>query len=339
MVADVSTLLLEPADHQGLHAERYVGDRSPEYEYTSLPGAFVRGVINERMIRPGMWMHWGGELVDRPVFTRVRPHGRFTHDLHLVFALEGAWSERHGSRGEFIRAGGTMSAIGGNTPTAWGVLPAPTSFHACVSLEPQALRELLDGDNGPAAAILRHVAAGNGSPELTVPLSPSARLALESIRRCPYVGAARAMAIEARCNDLVVEIFQALGRTRDTPPAARRLRDGVHAAAAMLDRDIAEPPSLADLARKVGLSETSLKRAFRQEFGTTAFGHLRRRRMERARALLDTGRATVVEASLMVGYCNPSHFAAAFRREFGVNPKSYQLGSPRAKLTAPGWNP
>lgn len=335
MVAN-SALLLEPTDHHGLYSSRRVGDHSPEYEYTALPGAFVRGVINERMIRPGMWMHWGGEFVDRPIFTRVRPHGRFTHDLHFVFALEGAWSERHGTRGEFIRRGGTMSVIGGNTPTAWGVLPSPESFHACISFEPETLRALFDGDNGPAAVTLRHIAAGRGCPELSLPLTPAARLALESIRRCPYVGAARAMAIEARCNDLVVEILHALGQAGSTEPV-RGLKDGVHAAAAILDRELAEPPSLPDLARTVGLSESALKRGFRQFLGTTAFGHLRRRRMEHARALLDSDRATVVEASLIVGYSNPSHFAAAFRREFGINPKSYQLTGSGPKSTAVGW--
>jgi AraC-like DNA-binding protein len=64
-------------------------------------------------------------------------------------------------------------------------------------------------------------------------------------------------------------------------------------------------------------------------FGTTVFGYLRARRMERARALLEAGKATVLEAAALVGYSNPSNFAAAFRREFGVNPKAFQLTARR----------
>jgi AraC-like DNA-binding protein len=37
----------------------------------------------------------------------------------------------------------------------------------------------------------------------------------------------------------------------------------------------------------------------------------------------------VLEAATLVGYSNPSNFAAAFRLQFGVNPKTFQLAARR----------
>lgn len=84
-----------------------------------------------------------------------------------------------------------------------------------------------------------------------------------------------------------------------------------------------DPPSLLALARQVGLNDFKLKRGFRQVFGTTAFGYLHDQRMERARQLLEERRFNVTEVACTVGYANPSHFAAAFKRKFGVNPGAY----------------
>jgi AraC-like DNA-binding protein len=44
--------------------------------------------------------------------------------------------------------------------------------------------------------------------------------------------------------------------------------------------------------------------------------------MERARQLLLERNLNVSEVALRVGYQNPSKFAAAFRREFGISPSS-----------------
>jgi AraC family transcriptional regulator, transcriptional activator of the genes for pyochelin and ferripyochelin receptors len=89
-----------------------------------------------------------------------------------------------------------------------------------------------------------------------------------------------------------------------------------------------EPPSLLTLARQVGLNDFKLKRGFRQVFGTTVFGYLHEHRMERARQLLEERRLNVTAVACTVGYANPSHFAGAFKRKFGVNPSAYLRGAP-----------
>jgi AraC-like DNA-binding protein len=41
--------------------------------------------------------------------------------------------------------------------------------------------------------------------------------------------------------------------------------------------------------------------------------------------LLDTGKYKVNEVAFQIGYTNPSHFIAAFRKKFGITPKKYLM--------------
>ncbi len=206
---------------------------------------------------------------------------------------------------------------------------AAPGFRAAIFLSLVAVEELFANDSSAGAAHLRRFAAGEGGG-FSHPLTPRARLALESLRHCPFVGACRAMALTARCHDLLVELLVAWTESLQPAPAGIGPADRVRLAAEILERDFEHPPSLAELATRVGLSETTLKRGFRQVFATTVFGYVRNRRMEEAGRLLESGAATVLEAATLVGYSNPSNFAAAFRQRFGVNPKTFQL---RARQT------
>lgn len=205
------------------------------------------------------------------------------------------------------------------------------TFEAAVLLSTAAAQELLGDERTPGAGAVREFLAAPAAPPVSLPLSPVARLALESIRRCPFVGACRAMALTARCNDLLIDFLDTLARAGSPRPPAptRTMQEQIRAAADLLDAQLENPPTLGHLARTVGLSETTLKRGFHQVFGAPVFAYLRARRMERARALLQAGEATVLEAAACVGYSNPSNFSSAFRRHFGVNPKQYQLTSRR----------
>lgn len=203
------------------------------------------------------------------------------------------------------------------------------NFRVAIFLSLTATEELFANDTSAGAAQLRRFAAGEART-FAHPLTPRARLALESLRHCPFVGACRCMALTARCHDLLVEFLVAWTESLQPALAGIGSADRVRLAAEILERDLEHPPSLADLATRVGLSETTLKRGFRQVFATTVFGYVRTRRMEEAGRLLESGAATVLEAATLVGYSNPSNFAAAFRRRFGVNPKTFQLRARQA---------
>lgn len=73
----------------------------------------------------------------------------------------------------------------------------------------------------------------------------------------------------------------------------------------------------------VGLNDCTLKRGFRQVFHTTAFGYLHHQRLEKAGQLLAIGEMSIGEVARAVGFADRSYFAAAFRKQYGVNPSVY----------------
>jgi AraC-like DNA-binding protein len=90
--------------------------------------------------------------------------------------------------------------------------------------------------------------------------------------------------------------------------------------------NMAEPPSLQDLATQIGLSEKKLKMGFKQIYGDTVYGFLFDYKMNLARKYLDSGSYNVNETGLKIGYSTGSHFITAFKKKFGTTPKKYLMG-------------
>jgi AraC-like DNA-binding protein len=89
--------------------------------------------------------------------------------------------------------------------------------------------------------------------------------------------------------------------------------------------NMAEPPSLQELADQVGLNLKKLKMGFKQIYGDTVYGFLFDYKMDCARKLLDSGSYNVNEVGLKIGYSTGSHFIAAFKKKFATTPKKYLM--------------
>lgn len=97
-------------------------------------------------------------------------------------------------------------------------------------------------------------------------------------------------------------------------------RHAVFRAQVFLEKRMADPPSLHQLASHVGMSLSKLKQLFPDVCGLPPYGYLRQARMERAFGLLQTTDMSVTEVALEVGYNSPSRFSKAFFTRFGFNP-------------------
>ena len=98
-----------------------------------------------------------------------------------------------------------------------------------------------------------------------------------------------------------------------------------HAKKILLE-NLSTPPTLRELSRLVGLNEYRLKEGFKNIYGKTVFQFLNDYRLDTARQFLDKGNIKVNDAAYRIGYTNPSHFIAAFKKKFGVTPKKYLTG-------------
>lgn len=91
-------------------------------------------------------------------------------------------------------------------------------------------------------------------------------------------------------------------------------------------KNIETPPNLKELAKIAGLNDYQLKVGFKEIYGNTVFGFLLDHKLDHSRILLDAAKYQVNEVAYQIGYTNPSHFIAAFKKKFGVTPKKYLMG-------------
>jgi AraC-like DNA-binding protein len=110
------------------------------------------------------------------------------------------------------------------------------------------------------------------------------------------------------------------------PKARRTIDPRVATAIAAIEADD-DPPSLADLARRSGLSSSRLQHLFSAEVGVPFRRYRAWMRMRRAIAEIITG-ANFTEAAHAAGFADQAHFAHDFRRTFGA-PASRSLTAVR----------
>lgn len=81
-----------------------------------------------------------------------------------------------------------------------------------------------------------------------------------------------------------------------------------------------------DLSDMCAISENYLRRIFVEKFNMSPKEYLSHRRIENAKALLNSGEFTVCEVADMCGFSEPCHFSREFKKRTGVSPKHYGKG-------------
>jgi len=81
---------------------------------------------------------------------------------------------------------------------------------------------------------------------------------------------------------------------------------------------------LEDLARKAGMSVSTLLRRFRLATGSTPVEFLLRLRLERAREILSTSERRITDIAFASGFRDSNYFSRQFKRHTGVSPRAYR---------------
>lgn len=85
------------------------------------------------------------------------------------------------------------------------------------------------------------------------------------------------------------------------------------------------PPTVPDLAKRVGFSVNRLRVAFQAVFGETISTHLRNARLDSAKTLIEIDGCMVAEAARVYGF-GVAHFSTIFRNRYGYSPSSLRRG-------------
>ena len=87
---------------------------------------------------------------------------------------------------------------------------------------------------------------------------------------------------------------------------------------------ISERVTIEELSHKFHINPTTLKKAFKEEYGSSIAAHTKEHRMERAEMLLREGSGSIAEISRAVGFDSASRFASAFKEKYGITPGDYR---------------
>ena len=98
----------------------------------------------------------------------------------------------------------------------------------------------------------------------------------------------------------------------------------VYRAIDILIDEMAAPPTLTELAHRVGTNQARLGREFQAHLGMSTFEYLREQRLTRAQEMLATTDRQVQQIADAVGFKRAGDFATAFRARFGMTQREYR---------------
>ena len=159
---------------------------------------------------------------------------------------------------------------------------------------------------------------------------------LHAIIDCTYTGELRKTYMQSKTAALLLLALEQLicrpERESTTIPLRKYDLEKLYEAREFLLHNIENPPTLKQLAHKIGMNEFKLKKGYKQVFGTTIFGDFNKVRMEEAKNYLLGTTKSIADISLLAGYDDPPNFIRAFKHYFGLAPNQFR----KQYLTANG---
>jgi len=84
----------------------------------------------------------------------------------------------------------------------------------------------------------------------------------------------------------------------------------------LVDNFVNPLPSINEFSRLAIMSQTKLKKSFKEMYGDSIYAYYQKRRMNKAKELLSSGKFNVKQTADAIGYNNTSNFILAFKKMF-----------------------
>jgi len=156
-------------------------------------------------------------------------------------------------------------------------------------------------------------------------LDPLTRSVLNEIQATDLQGGLRSMYLEAKTLELLSLTLGNMSKSKEYDkgpcPLSSQDVENLHEARDILITEFADPPTLYELGRRVGLNRRKLAQGFKHLFCITVYDYCVKLRMDEARRLILNKRMCVSNTAYEVGYSDPSSFTKAFKKHFGVLPR------------------
>jgi AraC-like DNA-binding protein len=296
------------------------------------PKEIGNGSISNIMLRPGILLEIGNfRLRENVAISFKQTH----HSVALVFGISGSMKralDPDKGQHEYWNCRQGQSVMGYLPKHQQSVIePSAGSqaYFVTIALDPLLLKTLIDEHHDQMPTCLLDIVNGDEAQYFhrTSMMPPAVNAAIHQIISCPYRASLKRLFLEGKVLELISYSMAQLASSADPLQKKAGLQpddmERVLEARNILVRNLENPPSLSELARRVGTNKTTLNKGFRQIFGNSVFEYLRIRRLEKAKELLDSREMNVGEAASRVGYTHQSSFARAFKNHFGTIPTGH----------------
>lgn len=137
-----------------------------------------------------------------------------------------------------------------------------------------------------------------------------------------YSGRMKSLFYEAKMTELFLLQFQQTQKTL-TPnyfSYKQADKDKIYDVKYLIEKDINDFITVSHLAQLTGINKRKLMQGFKELFGTTIYAYILDLKMQASKRMLLDENKYVNEVADLIGYKNPQHFIAAFKKKFGFSP-------------------
>lgn len=298
----------------------------------TLPDKFGRGSIQRWHLRPGLDLIIN-DLNFRDQIVIERNHPVANTSIGMSFCMAGQMQIEGSDANSMVQFKAKQANLGVINDTKGNIRYEANQpvLLVHIHVQPDVINLTTGEEFEQLPTQLRNAISGiDAAYHQSSTMTPVMQATIQQLLNCPYQGFTKQLYVESKALELISLYFEQLLSNTSLSNAHSALqldeRDRIVYARDILLAQLANPPTLLELSRQVGLNDRKLKQGFRQVFGTTAFGYLRTYRMQQAQQLLLRPNSTIAGVAQAVGYSNPEAFSVAFRRMFAISPKAYQLG-------------
>ncbi len=126
----------------------------------------------------------------------------------------------------------------------------------------------------------------------------------------------------------VLVLVARLAAAKDAPKtvpetAADRYSLSVYAVVRYVDNNFYNFPTIRELARDLGYSQSHISHSFREKMGITLREYICRKKIEASMDFLASGRYSVTQVAQMLNYSSLQAFSKAFQKVIGCSPTEY----------------
>lgn len=176
---------------------------------------------------------------------------------------------------------------------------------------PAAYRPIFTSDSGVAEV-------------MQLPNSPSTISIADQLISCKLTEPLRSLYLNAKTVELICDVVSQINTQAALRPVRLRTpldkSQAIESAAFIYRREISRPPTIEQLAMRVGLNRNDLNNGFREMFGVTPHNYGLMVRMEQAQNLLRNSGFSISEVARRVGYEGYSSFSRAYHAHYGYAP-------------------